>query len=234
MSVQAMTTTTLPSTFRSQSALAAAVDAVFVEALAEELTLALADAAPDRPAIVLPDLDTLLAQAGIVTGPSAPDPRAPSRTSHLAAAGGHLAARAAWWLLKASVYATAVILRYVLVTSWRLLFGTGPTPTPAQPRGREQLLPSEFLTATSAHIAERGWTQFTLASRRGVCLLGAEQALLQDGIGNRHTAERANSHLLQVTGARSVPRWNDRLTRQETQVHAALLNAAARARAAGE
>lgn len=226
-------TTILPSTFWSQAMLAAAVDAVFADALAEELTLALPDAAPDRPAIVLPDLGTLLAQAGIVTGPAAPDLRAPSRTGRLAAAGGRLAARAAWWLLKAAAFATAVLLRYVIVTSWRLLAGTGPAPEPARPRN-QQLLPSEFLTATGEHLAERGWTQFTLSSRRGVCLLGAERALLAAGAGTADTAQRANAHLLQVTGARSVPRWNDRLTRQESHVHAALLKAAARARAAGE
>ncbi|MCZ4102654.1 hypothetical protein QMK19_36295 [Streptomyces sp. H10-C2] len=229
------TTTTLPTTFWSQAALAAAVDAVFADALAAELAPTLTDA-PVRPAVVLPTLDILLAQAGIVTGPSAPDPRTPSRTAHLAKAGGRLAGRAAWWLLKAAVYATAVILREIIVTSWHLFFGTDRTrqASPARPAGRA-MLPSDFLTATSQHITAAGWTRFTRQAPGGaVCVLGAERVLLRTGSGTPDTAARANAHLLQVTGARTVPGFNDGLTRRESQIHAALLNAAARARAAGE
>ncbi|MDQ0945996.1 hypothetical protein [Streptomyces sp. V1I1] len=70
----ASATMTAPRTFRSEAALAAAVDAAF----AEELAAALADPAPDRPSIVLPDAETLIRQAAIATGPCPPDPREPS------------------------------------------------------------------------------------------------------------------------------------------------------------
>ncbi|MFI9588263.1 hypothetical protein ACIHCQ_42260 [Streptomyces sp. NPDC052236] len=237
--------TTIPSTFRSEAALAAAVDAAFAEALVQELAAALAEEAPARRPFNLPDTDTLVAQAGIVTGPCPPDPHAPSPiaqfTKQAATAGGRLAGRAAWWLLKATAYATAVVLREVIVLTWQLVFGTSSSPVPqleqappTRPTGRA-ILASSFLEATSEEIGHRGWTQRRLENSLGqVCVRGAELSLIRSGTGTHNTARRANHHLLQVTGARSVPRWNDRLTRQEAQIHTALLAAAARARAAGE
>ncbi|MDQ0945997.1 hypothetical protein [Streptomyces sp. V1I1] len=67
------------------------------------------------------------------------------------------------------------------------------------------------------------------SQRCGVCMLGAQLSLIRCCIGTRTTVAEANSHLLAVTGARSVPRWNDRLARTEAQVHDVLLAAAARA-----
>ncbi|WP_433894827.1 DUF6197 family protein [Streptomyces sp. CA-111067] len=238
----------VPATFRSQSALAAAVDAAFADALARELADVLADAAPAEPApsrpFGLPETEVLIAQAGITTGPAPRDPRVPSpaalRTRHALAVGGKFAGRAAWVLLKATAYVTALVAREVLVTTWQLLFGVVGQeqreqllPAPA-PTGR-QIRPSDFLVATSGEIERRGWTQRTAEDMHGrVCVLGAEQALIRTGTGTRRTARTANQHFRHVTGARSVPGYNDGLRRREDQIHAALLTAAARARSAGQ
>jgi hypothetical protein len=234
-------TATIPATFRSEAALAEAVDAAFAEALAQELAAVLADepALPARP-FGLPTTEALIAQAGIVTGPAPRDPRTPSpaaqHTKAAAVAGGKLAGRAAWWLLKATAYVTAVVVREVLVTAWQLVFGITPQETeqPAPDSSGRGILPSDFLTATSGEIEQRGWAQHTLQDSYGrVCVLGAQRALLKSGTGTARTAREANDHLLAVTNSWSVAWWNDRLTRQEQQVHAALLAAADRARAAG-
>lgn len=239
-----MTTTTPtrpPATFMSQAALAAAVDAAFADALALELADVLATAAPPagpaRP-FDLPDTDTLIAQSGIATGPAPRDPHIPSpaalQTRHALAVGGKFAGRAAWLLLKATAYVTAIVAREVLVTTWQLLFGV------TSEQQREQLQPapvrsSDFLLATSEQIERRGWTQHRMQDRYGqVCVLGAEQVLLRAGVGTPATGRRANHHFRKATGARSVPGWNDAWSRRQDHVHAALLAAAARARAAGE
>lgn len=223
----------LPAMFRSEAALAAAVDAAFADALAEEMATALrteipAAETPGVPARAfgLPSTEVLIAQAGIVTGPA---PRGPSPTAQhaktAARVGGGFACRAAWWLLKT----TAWSLREILSLAWQLVVGPAPRDVPPP------MLPSDFLAATSQEIVRRGWTQRTRQDSYGqVCMLGAELALIKEGTGTLDTAHEANDHLLAVTGARSVPRWNDHLRRQEEQVHAALLAAAARARAAGQ
>lgn len=256
--------TAVPATFRSAAALAAAVDEAFAEALQELLgadagadalqvgaeaeaylkSLSPTEPAPPSRPFGLPDIDTLIRAAGIATGPSLPDPRVPSPAAQLmrqtAKTGGRLAGRAAWWLLKTTAYVTAVVIREVIVTAWELLFGTTTqpqqAPVPPAPRGTGRAIaPSDFLRATSAEIERRGWTQYALEDMHGrVCMLGAERALIQSGTGTWRTARNANDHIRAVTGARSVPAWNDSLRRHEPQIHAALLTAAARARAAGE
>lgn len=237
----AMTTITVPRTFRSETVLAAAVDAVFADALAQELAAALADDAPvsGRP-FGLPTTDVLIAQAGIATGPCAPDPHAPSPAAQAvrngATTGGRWASRAAWWLLKTAAYATAVLTREALAIGWQLAFGTAlpGTARPAELETGPRPTASAFLEATSDRLQAAGWTQHTLSTTTGMCVLGAERDLIRQGEGARRTAARANTHLCAVTGTWSVPRWNDALARREHQVHAALLAAAARARNAGD
>ncbi|MCX4826078.1 hypothetical protein OG883_41140 [Streptomyces sp. NBC_01142] len=227
----ASATMTAPRTFWSEAALAAAVDAAFAEALAEEL----AAPASDRPAIGLPDTETLIRQAGIATGPCPRDPREPSGRGQLLKKASVFTLRAAWWLLKhTSLFAIAAPVEVIRL--WRFATPSTPAshepvPQPA-PRTGRAVTPADFLQATSDHIKTRGWTQHLLKSQRGVCMLGAQRSLIRGGTCTRTTAAEANTHLLAVTGARSVPRWNDRLTRTEAQVHDALLAAAARARAA--
>lgn len=238
-------TVQLPATFRSEASLAAAVDAAFAEALAQELAAVLADdepttpAAPARPAIVLPDTDTLIRQAGIVTGPCDPDPRAPSRTGLALRAGGRGAGRAAGWLL---TVAGALALRGVIAAADHLLDDPEP-PTPAAEEPApltapaKRPAPSDLLDATSAEIHRRGWNQGALETTAGaVCIHGAERALLRDGYGDRHTVRRANHHLARTLWIppKCIPAWNDQHDRTENQIHTALLTAAARARAAGE
>jgi hypothetical protein len=247
-----------PATFWSETALAAAVDAAFADALAQELADVLTDAAPTEAAAAaaagdadvvvrpfgLPTTDALIAQAGIATGPAPRDPRTPSpavlRTRRAAAAGGKVAGRAAWLLLKTAAYVTALIAREVLVMAWQLAFGIdgqdhGEQLLPApKPSGRA-ITPADFLTETSREIERRGWTQHVLEDGHGrVCILGAESALIRSGTGTHRTAHTANQHFRHVTGARSVPGYNDALRRREDQIHAALLAAAARARSAGQ
>lgn len=232
----ASATAAAPRTFWSEAALAAAVDAVFAEALAEELTAALADLTPEPPAIVLPDTETLIRQAGIITGPCPPDPPRPSAGGRLLKKTALFTVQAAWWLLKYTVL-FAVAAPVEIIRVWR--YAATPTapaapkvlPQPT-PRTGRQISTADFLEATSEHIKARGWTQHVLASQHGVCAIQAERELIRSGIGSRTTAAEANRHLLAVTGARSVPLWNDGLRRTETQVHHALLAAAARARAA--
>lgn len=223
--MSASATATAPRTFWSEAALAAAVDAAFAEALADELAAALADAAPARPAITLPDTDSLIRQAGIVTGPCPPDPRTPLTTGRFLKKASIMTARAAWWLLKHTTLCAGILLVGTLRTAWHLTAEPKPSP-------HRSLAPADFLQATSEHIKSRGWTQFAIESHRGVCILGAQRDLIRSGTGTCATASQANGHLLAVTGARSVPGWNDQLTRTETQVHQALLAAAARARTA--
>ncbi|THA28259.1 hypothetical protein E4198_00145 [Streptomyces sp. RKND-216] len=240
----AMTTTlapAVPRTFRSEKALATAVDAVFADALAQELADALADDAPGtgRP-FGLPTTGVLIAQAGIATGPAAPDPRSPSPAVQAvrrgAAVGGRWAGRAAWWLLKTAACATAVLTREALAIGWQMVFGTAlpGTARPAELEAVPRPTASAFLKATSDRLQVAGWSQHALHTATGSCVLGAERDLIADGAGTRRTATRANGHLCAVTGAWSVSAWNDALARREDQVHAALLAAAARARAAGD
>ncbi|MEU5108200.1 hypothetical protein AB0H07_39085 [Streptomyces sp. NPDC021354] len=228
------TATIAPRTFWSEAALAAAVDAAFAEALANELAAALADDAPDSAGIVLPDTETLIRQAGVVTGPCPPDPRVPSpaaqRLKHTAHTGVRLAARAAWWLLRTTTLVTVTAAAGILRLSWHIIANpqAAPQPQPAP------ITPSGFLEATSRYIKDHGWTQHALTDHRGVCIYGAEHGLIRSGTGTRRTAHQANIHLRHVTGALTIPTFNDWLTRRESQIHAALLTAAARARAAGE
>ena len=217
-------TATAPRTFWSEASLTAAVDAAFAEALAEELAAALAADTPARPAIVLPDTDTLIRQAGVVTGPCPPDPRVPSATGRFLKKASLVAARAAWLLLKHTTHTAGVLLADALHT---------PQSHPAElPNPDQDVSSADFLEATSEHIKSRGWTQYAMEYRHGVCVLGAQRDLIRSGRGTRATASAANSHLRAVTGSRSVSGWQDRLTRNEAQVHQALLAAAARARAA--
>ncbi|NUK55712.1 hypothetical protein HRW14_36880, partial [Streptomyces lunaelactis] len=110
----ASATKTAPRTFWSEAALAAAVDAAFAEALAEELAAALADTTPDRPAIVLPDTETLIRQAGIATGPCPPDPREPSNSGQLLTKASVFTLQAAWWLLKhTTLFAGALLVELI-------------------------------------------------------------------------------------------------------------------------
>ncbi|WP_069874511.1 DUF6197 family protein [Streptomyces malaysiensis] len=227
---------TIPSTFRSETALAAAVDAAFAEALAQELEAALAEEpAPLRP-FDLPDTDTLIVQSGIVTGPCPPDPHLPSPTAqiakHTAQTGGRLALRAAWWLLRHTTLLTTAVVVGILRLGWHII--ANPKTPQALPQPAP-VTPSEFLEATSRHITEHGWTQHVLEDDRGaMCIRGAERALIRSGTGTRRTARQANTHFRHVTGAVAIPAWNDWLARREDQIHAALLAAAARARTAGE
>ncbi|WP_329583635.1 DUF6197 family protein [Streptomyces sp. NBC_01361] len=233
-------TATTPRTFWSETALAAAVDAAFAEALAEELAAVLSDAAPSKPAIALPDTDILIREAGIATGPCQPDPRRPSASGRFLKKTAHLAARAAWWLLKHTALVTGILLINTLRISWLLgaaaLGANKPAAsTPAIPQVTEtgrSITTADFLEATSDRIKSRGWTQHAFENQHGVCILGAERDLIRSGTGTQATASQANSHLRAVTGARFVPVWNDALTRTEEQVHDALLAAAARARTA--
>ncbi|GAA3372195.1 hypothetical protein GCM10017744_102720 [Streptomyces antimycoticus] len=226
--------TTAPRTFWSDAALAAAVDAAFAEALAEELAAALADDTPDSTGIVPLDTETLIRQAGVVTGPCPPDPRVPSpaaqRLKHTTRIGGRLAAQAAWWLLRTTALLTVTAAVGILRLSWHIIANPKPAPQPQL----APITPSGFLAATSRYITDHGWTQHVLADDRGVCLREAENALIRGGTGTRSTARQANAHLRHVTGALTIPTFNDWLTRREDQIHAALLTAAARARAAGE
>ncbi|GAA2350561.1 DUF6197 family protein [Streptomyces violaceusniger] len=226
---------TIPSTFRSETALAAAVDAAFAEALAQELEAVLAEEPASPRPFDLPDTETLIVQSGIITGPCPPDPHIPSPAAqiakHTAQTGGRLALRAAWWLLRHTTLLTTAAVVGILRLGWHII--ANPKTPQALPQSAP-VTPSEFLEATSRHITEHGWTQHVLEDDRGVCVLGAERALIRSGTGTRRTARQANTHIRQITGALTIPAWNDRLARREDQIHAALLAAAARARAAGE
>jgi hypothetical protein len=224
----ASATATAPRTFWSEAALAAAVDAAFAEALAEELGAALADSALTRPAIDLPDTDTLIRQAGIATGPRPPDTREASAGGRLLKKASVFTLRAAWWLLKhATLFAVAAPVEIIRLWRFAATPSTPSSPEPAPqsaPRTGRAVTPADFLQATSDHIKTRGWTQHVMESQRGVCIRGAQRSLIRFDTGTRTTAAAANT--------RSVPRWNDRLARTEAQVHDALLAAAARARTA--
>ncbi|EPH46879.1 hypothetical protein ABT390_33945 [Streptomyces aurantiacus] len=224
-----------PRTFWSGEALAAAVDEVFAEALAEELTTALNDPGrAARPAIVLPDTDTLITQAGIVTGPCPPDPPAPSALEDRLHTAAGLGKQAAWLLLKY----TLLTLTSPLWLGLRLLVHALASPPPPalapSPEQQQALKAAEFLELTSQYIHERGWTQHTLSSHRGVCVIGAERDLIRARAASRTTARDANTHLQAVIGTAYIPWWNDRFRRTEAQVHQALLTAAERARAAAQ
>ncbi|MFE2693647.1 DUF6197 family protein [Streptomyces mirabilis] len=219
-----------PRTFWSESVIAAAVDAVFAEALAQELAAVLEDDAPARPAIVLPDTDLLIAQAGIATGPCPPDLRTPSRSGHVLRAAGTFAARAAWWLLKHATFFAASALGHGLRLVWDITVNPQPSRPAPRPETLRALKAADFLEATSEHIRERGWTQHALVSARGVCMIGAERELIRAGAASRKTAAAANVHVHAVIGGVGIPWWNDRLRRTEEQVHQALLTAAERAR----
>lgn len=229
-----------PRTFWSEAALAAAVDAVFAEALAEELAAAFRDEAPadtappdDARAIVLPDTDILIREAGIATGPCPPDPRIPSRSGQLARTAGRFAARAAWVLLKYTTLFAAGVLVVSVRVLWDLLTpSTAPQLEAASPEKLRALKAADFLEATSETIKARGWIQGEEVSADGVCVIGAENTLVWSDPASRKTASDANAYLRSVIGRRSIPRWNDNLQRTEEQVHRALLVAAARARAA--
>ncbi|MEU2874432.1 hypothetical protein ABZ769_35445 [Streptomyces olivoreticuli] len=212
----------MPATFQSEQALREAVDTVFADALAYALTPAPAR----RPGIDLPTVDELIAQAGIVTGP--PPATAPAFRSVItpaATTAARWSGRAAWWLLTTTAYGTALLLRGVLTTAWHLLTG---------PRNGQPVRASEFLDATSDHITTRGWTRFALESEHGVCVIGAQRQLMRSGLGTSQDADRAAAYLRQATGARNIPRWNDRITHTDTAIHAGLREAAALARAAGD
>ncbi|MEU0390475.1 DUF6197 family protein [Streptomyces chartreusis] len=235
-------TPTAPRTFWSEAALAAAVDAVFAEALAEELAAAFRDDAPadttpadDAPAIVLPDTDTLIRQAGIATGPCPPDPRIPSRSGQMTHTASRFAARAAWVLLKYSTLFAAGVLVASVRVLWHLLTPSKAPQLEAVPPERLRALKAaDFLEATSETIKARGWIQGEYSSPDGVCILGAERELVWSDVASRKTSSDANVYLRSVIGRRSIPRWNDNLHRTEEQVHRALLAAAERARATAQ
>lgn len=221
--------------------LAAAIDAVFADALAADVAAGIADRTPlqapalrtAHPLVTLPT-DELVDQAGIATGPCPPDPHIPSPTIQYAKAGIRVAGRVTWWLVKGSVYVTAVIVRELTSVVWELITNK-PAPQPElEPAPVQPMRPSDFLLKTSEHLRDRGWTQFRLEDSRGLCVIGAERSLISSGVGSREIAQRANDHLLAVVRSWTVPTWNDRLTRNEDQIHEALRAAAARARAAGE
>lgn len=231
-----------PRTFWSETALAAAVDAVFAEALAEELAAAFRDEAPetapaeDAPAIVLPDTDTLIREAGITTGPCPPDPRSPSRSGQVARTAGTFAVRAAWLLLKYSTLFAAGVLVVSVRVLWHLLTPSSAPQLEAAPppEAVRALKAADFLEATSETIKTRGWIQREEVSADGVCIIGAENTLVWSDPASRKTASDANAYLRSVIGRRSIPRWNDHLHRTEEQVHRALLAAAERARTAAQ
>ncbi|MGW4784928.1 DUF6197 family protein [Streptomyces sp. NPDC004230] len=238
-----------PRTFWSEAALAAAVDAVFAEALAEELAAAFRDETPTEPPaeydvrrapeIVLPDTDSLIRQAGIVFGPCPPDPRVPSRSGQAARAVGRIAARAAWVLLKYSTLFAAGVLFVSVRLVWDVLApAKSNVPQLAAaappPEAVRALKAADFLQATSDTIQARGWTQGNLVSQHGVCAIGAERELVRTGHASRKTAADANVYLRAVIGQRSISHWNDNLRRTEEQVHRALLTAAERARVAAQ
>jgi hypothetical protein len=237
--------TATPRTFWSEEALAAAVDAVFADALAEELAAAFRDEAPadtapadDTPAIVLPDTDILIREAGIDTGPCPPDPRIPSRSGQLARTAGKFAVRAAWVLLKYSTLFAAGVLVVAVRVLWDILIPSRSSAPQLEaappPEAARALKAADFLEATSETIKARGWIQGDYDSSDGVCILGAENALVWSDSAGRKTSSDANVYLRSVIGRRSIPRWNDSLHRTEEQVHRALLAAAARARAAAQ
>ncbi|MFJ2007947.1 DUF6197 family protein [Streptomyces chartreusis] len=228
-----------PRTFWSETALAAAVEAVFAEVLAEELAAAFSDDTSAEPAadeaapgIVLPDTETLIREAGIVTGPCPPDPHVATRSEQLVRTVGTFAGRAAWLLLKYStLFAAGVVIVSVRVL-WDL-FGPSGAPQLESPETVRALKAADFLEATSETIRDRGWTQGTFVAPSGaVCTEGAQRELLRSGVASRRTAAAANTHLRSVIGRRSIPGWNDNHLRTEEQVHQALLTAAERARAA--
>ncbi|MBL1086803.1 hypothetical protein JK359_33400 [Streptomyces actinomycinicus] len=250
MPAHSTATLAAPRTFWSEAALAAAVDAVFAEALVEELAAAfrdepsaepaITDDAHQAPVIVLPDTDTLIRQAGIATGPCPPDPRIPTRSGQLARTAGRCAARAAWVLLKYSTLFAAGVLVCSIRLLWDLTFPragttrqleTAPDPRPEAVRA---LRAADFLQATSETIRVRGWMQGDFVTPDGVCVIGAERELVHSGYASRKTATDANVYLRSVIGRRSIPRWNDNLQRTEEQVHRALLAAAERARTAAQ
>ncbi|ONK09279.1 hypothetical protein [Streptomyces sp. MP131-18] len=234
---------TIPATYIGidDAELAAAIDAVFSDALAADVAAGIADrpllSAPAsrtaHPLVTLPTND-LVDQVGIAAGPCPPDPRTPSPTIQYAKAGTRVAGRVTWWLVKGSIYVTAIVVRELTSAVWELITNK-PAPQPQLESAPVQpMRPSDFLLKTSEHLRDRGWTQFRLEDSRGLCVIGAERSLIGDGVGSREIAERANEHLLAVVRGWSVPSWNDRLSRREDQVHEALRAAAGRARAAGE
>ncbi|BAJ29463.1 MULTISPECIES: hypothetical protein [Kitasatospora] len=91
------------------------------------------------------------------------------------------------------------------------------------------------LRLTSRYLAEAGWTQGALWDARGrVCLLGAQAAVLAHGYGTAYTVRRARAQVMEVLHAtgRAVPSpdvWNDRPGRRQSEVHALLERARARA-----
>lgn len=95
------------------------------------------------------------------------------------------------------------------------------------------------LRLTSAYLAEAGWTQGALWDAGGrVCLLGAQTAVLAHGYGTAYTVRRARAQVMEVLHAtgRPVPSpdvWNDRPGRRQSEVHALLERARARAHALG-
>ncbi|MFF7764252.1 DUF6197 family protein [Streptomyces griseorubiginosus] len=231
-----------PRTFWSEAALAAAVDAVFAEALAEELAAAFHDDTLDdtppvdeAPAIVLPPTDVLIREAGITTGPCPPDPRLPSRSGQITRTAGRFAARAAWLLLKYTTLFAAGVLVVSVRVLWSLVIpSTAPQLEVASPETLRALKAADFLEATSETIKARGWIQGEYSSPDGVCIRGAQRELAAADPASRKTVSDANTYLRSVVGTRSIPRWNDNLHRTEEQVHRALLAAAERARAAAQ
>ncbi|RKE20014.1 hypothetical protein [Streptomyces sp. TLI_171] len=95
------------------------------------------------------------------------------------------------------------------------------------------------LGLTSRYLAEAGWIQGAMWDGAGrVCLLGAQTAVLAHGYGTVHTVRRARAQVMEVLHAtgRPVPSpdvWNDHPGRRQSDVHALLESARARALSLG-
>lgn len=131
--------------------------------------------------------------------------------------------------------------------------GITPGPAPADPRKPGPLrralrtlaparpttpstarqLPSDTLTEAVTLLAGEGWAQGARSTETGRCVRGAFDHLVTTGRTDRATADRALAWLV-ADLRESVPSWNDRAGRRRAEVLAALREAAARARAAGE
>lgn len=96
--------------------------------------------------------------------------------------------------------------------------------------GGQHVTVAQHLDLTGAVIERWGWAQGCLRTRNGICIEGAQFALLRLGYGNGDTLHAATNHLHQLlanAGAGSLTAWNDHPDRTQVQV-LNLLNLAAR------
>ncbi|MEV4558270.1 hypothetical protein AB0K51_14945 [Kitasatospora sp. NPDC049285] len=95
------------------------------------------------------------------------------------------------------------------------------------------------LRLTSRYLAEAGWVQGAMWDAAGrVCLLGAQTAVLAHGYGTARTVRRARVQVMEILHAtgRPVPSpdvYNDRPGTRQSDVHALLETARARAESLG-